>query len=58
MLNKAAGMDNEQALASAAHVPDWRQFATRPDLLRMEVRLVLYRVGLRLVTAGIDQLWR
>ena len=51
-----AGMDNAQALTIAAHIPAGTQFTTRQDLLRMEVRLLLYMVGLVGVYSVIDKL--
>ena len=64
MINKAAyedlkeaGMDNEQAVAIASHIPDWTKFTTRQDLLRMELRLVFYMVGLLVAAGVIDRLW-
>ena len=53
----AAGMDEKQAVTIAAYLPAGTQFTTRPDLLRMEVRLLLYMVGLVGVYSVIDKLW-
>ena len=36
---KEAGMEDPQAVAIAAHIPDWSQFATRQDLSSLESRL-------------------
>ena len=64
MLNKAvlndlrdAGMSSPQAEVIAAHIPDWRQFATKEDLKEVHQELKHLKWGLYAVvilTVGLS----
>ncbi len=43
---KAAGVEEAQAMAIEAHVPDWSRVATREDVSRLESRLIRWMVGI------------